>query len=530
MVDVVTIPPRRAEQDPDAPCLEDSRTRLTSAQFAAQVDRLAGGFASLGIGPADVVATMLPNCAEMVLILFASWRLGAAVTPVNPVLTPEEAQYQLTDSAAKVVVADAASAQKLADVGTRLVALADIAALDGPAPPPRAEPDDLALLVYTSGTTGQPKGVMLNHANLSAMTDQIIAALDIGPDVRALLVLPLFHVNGIMVSVISPLAVGGSTVILPRFDPETFWEAVERCHPTYFSAVPTIYLVLNSLPPDVKPDLSSLRFAVCGAAPMPAPAIGEFEERYGVSVVEGYGLSEGTVASAINPLHGVHKPGTVGLPLPGQEVAIAGDDGRLLAHGEVGEIVVRGPNVMRGYFGRAEETAHTLRGGWLHTGDVGYLDQDGYLVLVDRKKDMIIWGGENIYPKEIEDVLLRHPAVQEAAVVGQPDPMYGEEPVAYVTLRPGSACAPGRADRALPRRAGPFQGSAGGVPVGHAAEELDRQDRKRPTAGGRSQRQGRAAGRRLTTSCRPRRPRAVPSRQRRRRAVRRPWLANRAGP
>ncbi len=438
MVHVATIPVRRAEQDPDAPCLEDSRTTLTSAGFAAHVDRLAGGFASLGIGPADVVATMLPNCAEMVLILFACWRLGAAVTPVNPVLTPEEAQYQLADSAAKVVVADTASEQKLAGGHTRLVPLGDIAALGGPPPPPRAEQGDLALLVYTSGTTGRPKGVMLDHANLSAMTGQIIAALDVGPDVRALLVLPLFHVNGIMVSVVSPLAAGGSTVILPRFDPKTFWDAVERYHPTYFSAVPTIYLVLNCLPPDVKPDLSSLRFAVCGAAPMPAQAIREFEERYGVPVVEGYGLSEGTVASAINPLHGVRKPGTVGLPLPGQEISVVGDDGRLLARGDVGELVVRGPNVMRGYLGRAEETAQTLLGGWLHTGDVGYLDQDGYVVLVDRKKDMIIRGGENIYPKEIEDVLLRHPAVQEAAVVGRPDPVYGEEPVAYVSLRPGA--------------------------------------------------------------------------------------------
>ena len=438
MVHVAAIPARRAEQDPDAPCIEDARTRLTSAQFAAQVERLAGGFASLGIGPADVVATILPNCAEMVLILFASWRLGATVTPVNPVLTPEEAQYQLSDSQARVVVADAMGAQKLAGSDTTLIPLADVAALDGPAPPPRAEADDLALLVYTSGTTGRPKGVMLDHANLAAMTGQILEALNIGPDARALLVLPLFHVNGLMVSVVSPLAAGGSTVILPRFDPKTFWEAAERYRPTYFSAVPTIYFVLNSLPPDVKPDLSSLHFVVCGAAPMPAEAIGEFEGRYGVPVVEGYGLSEGTVASAINPVHGVRKPGTVGLPLPGQEIAITGDDGRLLAQGKAGEVVVRGANVMRGYLGRADETARTLRDGWLHTGDVGYLDQDGYLVLVDRIKDMIIWGGENIYPKEIENVLLRHPAVQEAAVVGRPNPTYGEEPVAYVSLRPGA--------------------------------------------------------------------------------------------
>ena len=206
--------------------------------------------------------------------------------------------------------------------------------------------------------------------------------------------------------------------------------------------MPTIYLVLNSLPPEVKPDLSSLQFVVCGAAPMPANAIHEFERRYRVPIVEGYGLSEGTVASTINPLHGKRKPGTVGVPFPGQEVAIAGDAGQHLPHGEIGEVMIRGPNVMRGYLGKPEATAEALRDGWLHTGDVGYLDADGYLVLVDRKKDMIIRGGENIYPKEVENVLHQHPAVQEAAVVGRPDPVYGEQPVAYVVLRPGAHATP----------------------------------------------------------------------------------------
>ena len=433
----------RAEKSPDAPCVEDERTRLNSGEFAAAVERLSGGLASLGVRADDVVATMLPNCVEMVLTLFAAWRMGAAVTPVNPVLTAGEAAYQLDDSGAKVVIADAASAGKLPGADVRIIPVEDVSGLGGPVPPLRAEAGDLALLVYTSGTTGRPKGVMLDHANLAAMTGQILTALEITAATRVLLVLPLFHVNGIMASVVSPLAAGGSTVILARFDPKTFWQQVEKHRPTYFSAVPTIYLVLNSLPPEVKPDLSSLQFVVCGAAPMPADAIHEFERRYGVPVVEGYGLSEGTVASTINPLHGKHKPGTVGLPFPGQEVAIAGEGGRQLPQGEVGEVVIRGPNVMRGYLGKPEATAAALRGGWLHTGDVGYLDGDGYLVLVDRKKDMIIRGGENIYPTEIETVLYQHPAVQEAAVVGRPDPVYGELPVAYVQLRPGAHATAG---------------------------------------------------------------------------------------
>jgi len=437
-VHVGEIPRLRAEKAPHDPCVADERVRLTSGEFVAAVERLSGGFASLGIGAGDVVATMLPNCVEMVLTLFAAWRMGAAVTPVNPVLTADEAGYQLRDSRAKVVIADSASSQKLSGADVRIVPVDDVRrTLGGPVPPLRTEPADLALLVYTSGTTGRPKGVMLDHANLAAMTEQIITVLEIGPTTRCLLVLPLFHVNGIMASVVSPLAAGGSTVILAGFDPKAFWQQVERHRPTYFSAVPTIYLVLNSLPPEVKPDLSSLQFVVCGAAPMPADAIVEFERRYGIPVVEGYGLSEGTVASTINPLHGTRKPGTVGLALPGQEVAIVDDEGRHRPQGAVGEVVIRGRNVMRGYLGKPEATTEALRDGWLYTGDVGHLDPDGYLVLVDRKKDMIIWGGENIYPKEIEGVLYQHPAVQEAAVVGRPDPVYGEQSVAYVSLRPG---------------------------------------------------------------------------------------------
>ena len=432
----------RAEASPDSPCLEDERLRLTSGEFAAAVERLSGGLASLGVGAGDVVATMLPNCVEMVLTLFAAWRMGVAVTPVNPALTTGEASYQLADSGAKLVIADAVSAGKLSGTDVRLIPVDELAGLSGPVPPLRAEAGDLALLVYTSGTTGRPKGVMLDHANLAAMAEQIITALDISAATRCLLVLPLFHVNGIMASVVSSLAAGGSTAILSRFDAKTFWSQVEKHRPTYFSAVPTIYLVLNSLPPEVQPDLSSLQFVVCGAAPMPADAIGEFEGRYGVPMIEGYGLSEGTVASAINPLHGRHKPGTVGLPFPGQEIAIASGTGQHLSPGEIGEVVIRGPNVMRGYLGNPGATAEALRDGWLYTGDLGYLDADGYLVLVDRKKDMIIRGGENIYPTELESVLYQHPAVQEAAVVGRPDPVYGELPVAYVLLRPGAHATP----------------------------------------------------------------------------------------
>jgi acyl-CoA synthetase (AMP-forming)/AMP-acid ligase II len=300
-------------------------------------------------------------------------------------------------------------------------------------------PDKLALLIYTSGTTGKPKGVMLDHANLTAMVGMITEALGLTAADRCLLILPLFHVNGILVSVLSPLAAGGCTSVTGRFSPSTFFDTVEAVRPTYFSAVPAIYAMLSALPDDVDPDTSSVRFAVCGAAPMPTELIARFEQRYGTTIVEGYGLSECTCAATINPIDGLHKPGTVGLPLPGQDVALLDREGRVTTDGR-GEVIVRGPNVMRGYLGKPDDTARTLEGGWLHTGDVGYFDADGYLILVDRVKDMIIRGGENIYPKEIENVLYTHGEVLEAAVVGRQHAVLGEEPVAFVALRnPGSA-------------------------------------------------------------------------------------------
>jgi long-chain acyl-CoA synthetase len=242
-------------------------------------------------------------------------------------------------------------------------------------------------------------------------------------------------VNGIVVSVLSPLLAGASTTIAGRFSPGRFFDDVRRCRPTYFSAVPAMYAMLSNLPESVRPDTSSLRFVVCGAAPMPAELITRFERRFGVTLVEGYGLSEGTCASTVNPLRGARKPGTVGLPLLGQRVELWDPDGHPVPPGESGEVVISGPNVMRGYLNRPGETAKTVVDGWLHTGDIGRFDSDGYLVLVDRVKDMIIRGGENLYPKEIESVIYQHPAVLEAAVIGRAHEIYGEVPVGYVSLR-----------------------------------------------------------------------------------------------
>ncbi|UUZ70575.1 AMP-binding protein [Polaromonas sp. P2-4] len=303
---------------------------------------------------------------------------------------------------------------------------------------PANDPAALALLIYTSGTTGLPKGVMLDHTNIEAMTDMGQQALNVTATDHCLLVLPLFHVNGIVVSILGPLSAGGHVTIRRRFDIETFFHDVELLRPTYFSAVPTIYSMLNALPTTMRPDTSSLRFGVCGAAPAPADLLKNFEERYGFPLIEGYGLSEGTCASTLNPVDGLRKPGSVGLPFPGQRIAIADTHGTHLPPGATGEVLVQGPNVMRGYLGKPEETAKTVVDGWLHTGDIGRIDADGYLSIVGRLKEMIIRGGENIYPKEIEDVLHDFPGVLEAAVIGAPHETLGEVVVAYVAFRSGA--------------------------------------------------------------------------------------------
>ena len=241
----------------------------------------------------------------------------------------------------------------------------------------QAEPGTPALLIYTSGTTGRPKGVILDHGNVRATAELIVAWFEMTEETRSLLVLPLFHVNGIMVSVVSPLLAGGSTFIAERFDAATFWATVGQARPTFFSAVPTICALLVSRPGE-QADTKNLRYVICGAAPMPRELIREFEQRFGVPVVAGYGLPECTVVCTANPVHGVRKAGSVGLALPGVEVGVAGPAGELLPAGQAGEVVVRGPNVMRGYLRRPAESAEVLRGGWLHTGDVGRFDDDGY--------------------------------------------------------------------------------------------------------------------------------------------------------
>lgn len=441
-MDPAYLPWIAAERFGPAPSIRDDRGEMSFDELDDRVAGVAAQFASLGVGRGDVVAVMLPNRSELVVALFAAWRLGAAATPVNPAFTHDEAEHQIDDSGATLVVntgPEAPTGGRPSVVVDDLVDRADDQALPAPAP---LTAEDLALVIYTSGSTGRPKGVMITHGNVDAMTASMAEAMAITSDDHCLLVLPLFHANALMVSLLTPLRAGAQLTIVGTFSPSRFFDTLERVRPTYFSGVPTIYALLVTEAAERDPDVSSLRFAVCGAAPATRELLRAAEELFGVPLLEGYGLTEATCASAINPLDGPRKAGTVGLALPGQQIKIVDDELREVPAGHAGEVLITGPVVMAGYLGNPEATEKSVVDGWVRTGDVGSLDEDGYLTLVDRIKDMIIRGGENIYPKEIENAIGSLPGVLEVAVVGRPDDVLGEVPVAFVVPYPGAELTP----------------------------------------------------------------------------------------
>lgn len=435
---LAALPDKRAGEKPEAPALSDEFLgTIKNRELLNRVEASAARLVAAGVVPGDVVGIQLPNRAEFVVAMFAAWRIGATVTPIIPWLTENELSYQVDDADAVLVVREDSSS--CAPTHYPIVTLSELSRLPNEigARDYRLDQEDVALIIYTSGSTGRPKGVELTHANITSMATSLVKSLALSASDHSLLVLPLFHVNGIVVSVLAPLLAEGQTTVVGRFVSSTFFDIVEKVRPSYFSGVPSIFAMLDALPAEVDPDISSLRFAICGAAPMAVELMTRFEERFCVPIVEGYGLSESTCASTLNPFDGKRKSGTVGIPLPGQQVAIMDPVGMLLSDGTVGEVVLKGSTVMRGYRNRPEETRQAVKNGWLHTGDIGKIDAEGYLVLVDRSKDMIIRGGENIYPKEVESVVYGYPGIAEVAVVGRPHPIYGEVPIAFIVDRPG---------------------------------------------------------------------------------------------
>jgi len=443
----------RAGELGDAPLLRWRDEVIGYAEFDRRTDELAVGLAELGVGRGDVVSLYMANRPEFLETWWATLKLGAVFGPVNSQFRGPEAAYVVGHSAAKVAVGDAAAAETLAaqrETLPDLAAIVDVDAgdgLDGLRRPGRRPPvvdiapTELAALVYTSGTTGRPKGAMLSHGNYLADTAMAAELLPAGPGDCLGMVLPLFHVNAQVATTTTPMLIGGQIAMWDRFSASTFWATVEQHRPVSFSAVPTILAALLRAPGADEADTSSLRYVVCGAAPLTRDLLEAFERKFDLQILEGYGLTEGTCVSSLNPYFGPRKTGSVGLPLRGQEVRLVDDAGAPVADGEPGELLLAGANVMQGYYRDPEATAEALVDGWLRTGDVAYRDADGFLFLVDRKKDMIIRGGENIYPREVEEVLSAHEAVAEAAVIGVPDDVRGEVVHAVVILT-----APGAAD------------------------------------------------------------------------------------
>jgi long-chain acyl-CoA synthetase len=443
----------RADELGDAPFVRDAHQDWSFAEFEHRVSEVAAGLRARGVGQGDIVGVVLPNSPHYLEVWWAILWLGATFNPVNPALTAREAVGILADSGAVCVVCTPEAAVGLREHGAELPALREIvvaegadaaAALRGAATVDDHAPiqaNQLAALVYTSGTTGRPKGAMLTHANLLANAWQLGEPLPVSQGDVMGMVLPLFHVNAQLVTTVIPLFIGARVAMWERFSASQFWSEVARFEPVTFSAVPTMLAALLHAPGADEAETNTLRFVICGAAPLSPALFRRFEEKFGLRIMEGYGLTEGTCCSTINPFVGPRKIGSIGLPTRGQEVVVIDEQGELVADGTPGEVCVRGSNVMQGYYNRPDANAETLRDGWLHTGDVGYRDEDGFFFLVDRKKDMIIRGGENIYPREVEDVLLEHPGVKEAAVIGRSDEVRGEEVHAVVALVPGTEVA-----------------------------------------------------------------------------------------
>jgi long-chain acyl-CoA synthetase len=436
----------------EEPFVRDGRVAWRYGEFSDRVTEIAGGLRALGVGYGDVVGVVLRNGPEYLEVWWAILWLGAVFNPVNPELTATEAAGILGDSGACVVVCDASLAAQLDErrdqlPGLRELVVADqsladpLAALRGAGAveePERVRADDLASLVFTSGTTGRPKGAMLTHGNFLANAWMLAEPLPLTRGDTLGMVLPLFHVNAQVVTTVVPLLLGARVAMWDHFSASAFWDTVAEFEPVTFSSVPTMLAALLQAPGADEAETNTLRFVICGAAPLSPALFRRFEQKFGLKVLEGYGLTEGTCCSTINPFLGPRKIGSIGIPTRGQQVVIRDEHGRDAPDGAVGEVCVRGPNVMKGYYNRPDATDEALRDGWLHTGDVGFRDADGFLFLVDRKKDMIIRGGENIYPREIEDVLLEHPGVHGAAVVGRPDEVRGEEVHAVLVLAPGT--------------------------------------------------------------------------------------------
>ncbi len=467
-----------AARQPDHPCTNFFGKRMSYRAVKEASDRLAASLQAMGVQPGDRAALLLPNSPQFVIAYYAILKAGAVVVPLNPLYTEHELAFHLGDSGAQTAITIPKFLDKVTglvgktplqrviytrvadylplplNLGSRLQERGQMRAVDrqsvvhfasllqdappaGWQPAP-VDPHSLAVLIYSGGTTGVAKGIMLSHYALAANAHQLRAWVSLDARGRILAVLPLFHGFGMSVTMNAPLLAGGEIITLPRFQAENVLKAIQEWKPTFFVGVPAMFGAFSSVPTLDKYNLRSVKGIFVGAAPLTAAVKEEFERRSGARLIEGYGLTEAVTAIMANPYQGQHKVGSIGLPFPDVDMKIVALDGSGdLPPGETGEIVLRSPTLMLGYYNQPAATAEAVRDGWLYTGDVGHMDADGYFTITDRKKELIIVGGFNVFPREVDEVLAQHPAVLEAAVIGVPDERLGERVKACVVLREG---------------------------------------------------------------------------------------------
>jgi long-chain acyl-CoA synthetase len=418
---------------------------LTYQNFLTETARVAGYLQhQLGVSAGDRVGLWLKNCPEFVPALFGILQAGGVVVPINNFLKPGEVSFILADAGVDVLITDAtlgAGVKELQEARPDLRCVevevfANSALETNPPQSVEREESDLAVIIYTSGTTGRPKGAMLSHGNLLHNVESCRLVLRCGHEDRMALLLPMFHSFMLTVGVLLPLLTGASILLIRSLHPprNVLQEVIQR-RATVLPGIPQFFRSMVNMP---AVRLPHLRLCISGAAPLPVQVLKEFESKFGFPLIEGYGLSEASPVVTKNPLDGRRKPGSIGLPIPHVEVAIQDETGKTLPDGEIGELCVRGGNVMVGYWNQPDETAKVMRHGWLLTGDIGYRDSEGYFYITDRKKDMLLVNGINVYPREVEEVMYQFPGVREVSVIGVPDPRKGEQPLAYVAANDGA--------------------------------------------------------------------------------------------
>jgi long-chain acyl-CoA synthetase len=472
-----------ATKNPTGPCTNFFGKQLTYQQIKELSDRFASSICNLGVRKGDRVVLLLPNSPQFLITYYGLLKAGAVVVPLNPLSVERELKFFLTDSGAEVVITIPLFLDKVASlkgktplkhiVCSRLAdflpfplnlvqgfrewrlmrrvggsGVVDFKELLQQALRPDWHPepvplDEMAVVIYSGGTTGVAKGTMLSQFNLVANAQQIIAWGNLTDEQGVLAVIPFFHGFGMNVIMNAAVQAGGEIFLMPRFSAKAVAKAIQKYKPSFFIGVPTLFVQLSNLPNIERYDFSSLRGTFVGAAPLTQAIKDEFERKTVGRMIEGYGLTESTTAIMANPYHGMHKIGSIGIPFPDVDVKIVSiDDGHDLEPGELGEIVLRSPSVMLGYYNNPEETQKTIMDGWLYTGDIGYEDEDGYFYITDRKKDLIIVGGFNVFPREIDELIYQHPRVKEGITIGLPDPHKGERIKVYIVLKEGEMATP----------------------------------------------------------------------------------------